>query len=217
MGEPAGKSVESARSDLDATFGGDGVSEGAGIDAVPVDTRERVLDAALDLFIEHGFDGTSMREIAERVGVTKAALYYYFPSKDDMLMALHARLHSLGRDALERFGVGPVTLTRWGEFLDGVVDQILAQRKIFLLHERNQAALEKLHREEHEADHEDFRDRLRELLTDSSLPLRDRVRMSASFGVVFSTLFIPVGAFGTTSVHEMGEMLREVIHDVLDG
>ena len=37
-------------------------------------TRERILDAALDLFIEKGFDGTSLREIAEKLGFTKAAL-----------------------------------------------------------------------------------------------------------------------------------------------
>ena len=52
---------------------------------------------ALDLFTEKGFDGTSLREIAERLGVTKAALYYHFASKDDILMALHMRLHEFGR------------------------------------------------------------------------------------------------------------------------
>ena len=63
-------------------------------------TRERILDVALDLFIEKGFDGTSLREIAEQLGVTKAALYYHFASKDDILMALHMRLHEVGKDAL---------------------------------------------------------------------------------------------------------------------
>lgn len=204
-------------SDFAANLEGDVVDEETGTSETPVDTRERVLDAALDLFVDQGFDATSIREIAERVGVTKAALYYYFPSKADMLMALHARLHALGRDALKRFGDEPVTLTLWGELLDEIVDQILVQRKIFLLYERNQAAFEKLHRKDHDAEHMDFRERLGELLTDSNLPLRDRVRMSASFGVVFSILFIPVGAFGTTSVQEMGGMLHQIIRDVLEG
>ena len=43
---------------------------------------------ALDLFIEQGYDKTSLREIAERVGVTKAALYYHFSSKEDILRTL---------------------------------------------------------------------------------------------------------------------------------
>jgi AcrR family transcriptional regulator len=185
--------------------------------SAPADTRERVLDVALDLFIDQGFDGTSLREIAERLGVTKAALYYYFESKDDILMALHMRLHELGREALAQFGDGPVTLELWGDFLDQVVDQILAQRRIFLLHERNQAVFEKLHRKDHDTEHEDFRERLRSLLADSSLPIRDRVRMSASFGVVFSSLFVPANAFSSTSNEDLGGLLREVLRDVLEG
>jgi AcrR family transcriptional regulator len=45
------------------------------------DTRAAVLDAALTLFARHGFGGTSMRAIAQVVGVTEAALYRHFPSK----------------------------------------------------------------------------------------------------------------------------------------
>ena len=52
------------------------------------DTRQEILDVALELFIEHGYDRTSLRAIAERVGVTKAALYYHFASKEDILLAL---------------------------------------------------------------------------------------------------------------------------------
>ncbi|WP_200814898.1 TetR/AcrR family transcriptional regulator [Blastococcus haudaquaticus] len=49
---------------------------------------QRVLDAALELFSEHGFAGTSLQDIADRLGVTKAAVYYHFHSKDDLLLAL---------------------------------------------------------------------------------------------------------------------------------
>ena len=47
-----------------------------------------MLDVALDLFSEHGFAGTSLQDIADRLGVTKAAVYYHFRSKDDLLLAL---------------------------------------------------------------------------------------------------------------------------------
>jgi AcrR family transcriptional regulator len=53
-------------------------------------TRARILDAALELFSEHGFDGTTLQQIADRLGFTKAALYYHFRSKDDLLRALIA-------------------------------------------------------------------------------------------------------------------------------
>ncbi|MBE1487163.1 TetR/AcrR family transcriptional regulator [Plantactinospora soyae] len=49
------------------------------------DTRSRIQAVALELFTEHGYEKTSLREIAERLGVTKAALYYHFKSKDDIV------------------------------------------------------------------------------------------------------------------------------------
>jgi AcrR family transcriptional regulator len=185
--------------------------------AEPVDTRQRILDVALDLFTEQGFDGTSLRQIAEQLGVTKAALYYHFESKDDILMALHLRLHEFGRVALLRMGEEPITMELWGELLDEIVGQMLAQRKIFLMHERNQAALEKLHREDHDAEHEDIQNQFRRVLADTRLPLRDRVRIGASFGVIFSSLFLSGEAFAATTDEELGGMLRDVLHDVLQG
>ena len=51
-------------------------------------TRGRIQAVALDLFAEQGYDKTSLREIAERLGVTKAALYYHFKSKEDIVRSL---------------------------------------------------------------------------------------------------------------------------------
>ncbi len=178
-------------------------------------TRERILDVALDLFIEKGFDGTSLREIAEKLGFTKAALYYHYASKDDILMALHMRMHDVGRDGIKQLTGGPVSLAVWESLVDAVIGQMLAQRKLFLLHERNQAALEKLHRKDHEAEHEDLQQRFRQILADPAISLRDRVRMAASFGAVFSVLFLAGDAFEGTSTQELGELLRQTVHDIL--
>src|SRR5579872_7084131 len=65
----------------------------------PTDTRSRILDAALDVFSEHGFEGSTLQQIADRLGVTKAALYYHFRSKDDILGALIAPANA-GLEAL---------------------------------------------------------------------------------------------------------------------
>ena len=48
-------------------------------------TRDRILEVALELFGRQGYEGTSIRDIAERMGLTKAAVYYHFPSKEDLL------------------------------------------------------------------------------------------------------------------------------------
>jgi AcrR family transcriptional regulator len=51
-------------------------------------TRQRILDTALELFTAQGFAATSTRELSERLGFTKAALYYHFRTKDELLHAL---------------------------------------------------------------------------------------------------------------------------------
>lgn len=52
------------------------------------DTRGQILDASLHLFSEHGFARTTVRAIARDVGITNAAIYYHFASKQELLEAL---------------------------------------------------------------------------------------------------------------------------------
>lgn len=49
-------------------------------------TREQIVDVALDLFIEQGYDETTMEQIAERAEVGNTTLYRYFPSKDLLIL-----------------------------------------------------------------------------------------------------------------------------------
>jgi AcrR family transcriptional regulator len=179
-------------------------------------TRERILDVALDLFTEQGFDGTSMREIAERLHITKPSIYHHFASKEDILMALHLRLHEFVRPAFARLNGQALTLQAWDSLLDELVDRMVAQRKLFLMHDRNQAAMEKLHRlRDHDEDHEDIQQRLRQALADPSLPLRDRVRMACSFGAAFGGLFMLGDAFENVPGTELGALVRDVVHGIV--
>jgi AcrR family transcriptional regulator len=186
-------------------------------DQASASTREKILDVALDLFTDQGFDGTSMREIAERLHISKPAIYHHFASKEEILMALHMRLHEFGRTALERLAGQTVTLQTWTSLLNDLLDQMLAQRKIFLMHERNQAALEKLHRKDHDDEHDDIQERLRQALTDPSVPLRDRVRMACSLGAVFGGLLMAGHAFDNVPNAELGSQIRDAIRDLVAG
>jgi AcrR family transcriptional regulator len=72
--------------------------------------RTRVLDAALDLFAQNGVSGTSLQMIADAVGVTKAAVYHQFRTKDQIVIAVTER--ELGRlgpalEEAEAHGDGP--------------------------------------------------------------------------------------------------------------
>ena len=57
----------------------------------PERRRPELLDAALRLFLAHGYDGTSMQAVADEAGVTKPVVYAAFGSKDDLFRALLAR------------------------------------------------------------------------------------------------------------------------------
>jgi AcrR family transcriptional regulator len=57
-------------------------------------TREQIRDVALELFAEQGYEKTSLREIAERLGVTKAAVYYHYRTKEEILESLFSDLLS---------------------------------------------------------------------------------------------------------------------------
>ena len=58
------------------------------------ETRNRILNTALELFRKDGFDQTTMRQIAAECGVALGAAYYYFPSKDALVMAFYERAQS---------------------------------------------------------------------------------------------------------------------------
>ena len=67
----------------------------------PLDTRDRILDAAEGLFVEHGFDGTSMRMITSAANANLAAVNYHFGSKDALVQAVfRRRLTALNQERL---------------------------------------------------------------------------------------------------------------------
>ncbi|MER7889748.1 TetR family transcriptional regulator [Micromonospora sp. NPDC094482] len=92
------------------------------------DTRTRILRAALDLFAEHGYQRTSLRQIGERLRLTKAAVLYHFPAKEHLLSALVEPLLADLEALLDVAGEQPTEQARW-TVLEGWVDTMLAHRR----------------------------------------------------------------------------------------
>ena len=171
----------------------DSVTSGNRDDTEPVhggrrgDTRWRIQRVSLELFAEQGYERTSLREIAERLGVTKAALYYHFKSKEDIVHSFtddyFCRLDALiawGRDQ-------PPSARLRHEILERYITILLDGSEVFLFLERNQASLRGSgsgsgseggkHR------FEQFRPRLNalvEVLTGPAAPPRSRIRATAA-------------------------------------
>jgi len=178
------------------------------------DTRERILDVALDLFIEQGYDKTTLRQIAEPLGVTQAAIYYHFAAKEDILVALHLRLHELARPVFERMAAETGS-AGWAAVLRELVDTMLANRKLFVLHQRNQTALSSVHIKGHDGDHEEMEQQFRQILGNPAIPARDRVRLSCALGALLGIL-MSVGEFEDLGPETYGELFREAITDLLE-
>jgi AcrR family transcriptional regulator len=94
------------------------------------DTRTRLLDTALELFTKHGVEGTSLQMIADALGVTKAAVYYHFRTKDEITEAVtEPALRQLGTVVREAS-----SLRRRGAQIDhvlaGIVDMAIQHRAL---------------------------------------------------------------------------------------
>ncbi len=65
-------------------------------------TKQRILDAALALFAEKGYDGTAMREIAQKAGINQSNIYYFFDGKSALLDEIIEALKIIVADELGR-------------------------------------------------------------------------------------------------------------------
>lgn len=76
--------------------------KGVALDQTSADTKTRILDAAEELFMEHGFEATSLRSLTASAGVNLAAVNYHFGSKEELFQAvLTRRLDPMNKERIE--------------------------------------------------------------------------------------------------------------------
>ena len=155
------------------------------------DTRSRLRELALQLFAEQGYEKTSLREIAERLGVTKAALYYYFKSKEDIVRSLVEDYVAELDDLIAWAKTRPRSPETRAEIITRYLDIVANGSAVFRMLHQNQAAVSSLAAAKERG--ELFRERmdaLVDLLSDGpGAPLRDQIRaasclMSLSYGAM---------------------------------
>jgi len=144
----------------------------------PSDTRTRILDAALELFSEQGFDGTTLQQIADRLGFTKAALYYHFRSKDDLLHALVGPAVTGLDELLESHEAMLDTPARRRRFTEAYLDHVILHRRLTAYIARDLAVVA------HPAfasGRADRRERVEALLAGDGLDFHEQVRVAMAF------------------------------------
>lgn len=150
-------------------------------------TRQRIQDVALDLFAERGYEKTSLREIAEHLDVTKAALYYHFKTKEDILDSIFEDLTRPIDELIEWAGEQPPTLETKKEILRRYGDALAGAERLFRFMQENQATMRDLRTGE------DFKTRMLRLLAllrDPDAPLADQVRCFSALFSMHGGMFV---------------------------
>lgn len=93
-------------------------------------TRDRLLNAALRLFAMHSFAGTSLQMIADNLGVTKAAIYHHFKTRDDILTAVVRPALEELRELIARAETQRTPSARVDVLLTGFVDMTVRHREL---------------------------------------------------------------------------------------
>jgi len=95
--------------------------------------RAQLHDVALRLFAVHGVEGTSLQAIADEMGVSKAAFYYHYKSKDDLVLGILAPLTGQLGAVMERTRARRGRQARLDEFIVGLVDLALDSHDQFAM------------------------------------------------------------------------------------
>lgn len=150
------------------------------------DTRQRIQDVALDLFAKQGYEKTSLREIAEQLDVTKAALYYHFKTKEDIVLSLFRDL-SEPLDELIAWGERqPRTLETKQELLRRYSAALTGVEPLLRFMQENQATVREL------SIGQFFKDRMiamSGLIRDPDAGLTDQVRCTTALFSIHASLF----------------------------
>jgi AcrR family transcriptional regulator len=143
--------------------------------------RTRVLDAALALFAEHGVHGTSLQMIADRVGVTKAAIYYQFQTKEDIaLEVLRPSIQDMAR-VIRIAEALPDAQRRRAVVVSGLLEMVVRHRQLAAFFYGDPALDQLVH---DEPEFKAVADRVREMLEGPDRSHADRIAFSVFFSGV---------------------------------
>ncbi|MGH3320714.1 MAG: TetR/AcrR family transcriptional regulator [Streptosporangiaceae bacterium] len=106
-------------------------------------TRERIQQVALELFAEKGYENTALREVSERLEITRPALYYHFKTKDDILDSVVADLTGSMDELIEWARRQPRTVEARRDTLSKIAELLTSQwRPLIRFAQANQTTMQ---------------------------------------------------------------------------
>lgn len=179
--------------------------------------RDRIVDVAVDLFARQGYQGTSLRHIAERLGVTKAAVYHHFHAKDDIARTVVGRALHVLTEASDRLVVAGTDPGAWQRALPQIIDIALQHRQMLVVLERNEDVFHALFANDPELGTQMAKQntKLATLFADPQLDPRVRVRLGATLGAIFGPLVMLSDHYQDLSTDHLRDQLMDVITALL--
>lgn len=153
----------------------------------PPTTREAILAAATELFSTNGFAGTSMSDLAEELGLSKAAIYHHFESKESILRDLVKSTQEDLENLVKHFESLAPDKVNQTEILQSFAEFVFIHRKVVRLVLSEMPAEMKIHNPNHHR----LMQRLQKLLAGKKPNAEGEMRARVAIGIIFTGLVPP--------------------------
>lgn len=221
--------ADASRSPYDPTMTAQGPASGRKtVDPVVVDggvltTRQRIIRAAARLFLEHGYDGTAVSRIAQDCGLTTAALYWHFPSKEALYYAFLNQSYRAFVDDLEASVTGDEPVERLHSFVRAFVSLQLRDPQISMKYGYNQlrAGLSEENRSKVAVFQQRLIDQLRTMLRagqdDGSFAIQDITVTAFAITTACEYVFVWFKPTGRRTAAEVAELYADMMVAMVRG
>lgn len=178
--------------------------------------RERVIEAALELFYERGYDNTTLEAVAERLGVTKPFIYSQFASKAELLAEICSRAIDSSQAVLDGVLAMPISATeKLAMFSRRFVVAVIESQKHMAIFTREEKNLDEADFRRISERRRDFDQKLTKLLKDGKksgdFSISDAQLTSLAIGGMVSWAYVWYRPHGRLSLSNLADRMTELI------
>lgn len=177
----------------------------------PVSTRQAILENAAELFSTKGFAGTSMSDLAENLGLSKAAIYHHFESKESILQNLLESINEDLESLIDELEKLPPSKSSTREILRMFSEFVFSHRKVArLVLSEMPAEMKAQGSQSHECI-----SRLQQLLAGKKATVEKKIRARVAIGIIAAGIVPPTQGKLSSEDDVNLELLVNIASDAL--